>query len=182
MNITFPYPVDKAVITKAANVKLALFDVDGVLTDGSLTYASDGETVKVFNALDGHGLKMLQQANIQVGIITARESDALKRRMSDLGIQHCYYGVNNKITTFENLLSKLSIDETQCCYTGDDVIDLPVMQRCGLSFSVNNGHYIVQQAADWVSPLQGGNGAARTICDLLLTSQDCYPLDFFSSQ
>lgn len=182
MKIAFPHPVDKTIIAKAANIKLALFDVDGVLTDGRLIYSAEGEALKVFNALDGHGLKMLQQVGIQVGVITARESNALKRRMTDLGIQHCYYGVKDKIKTLEHLLSTSEIDAKQCCYTGDDVIDLAAMTHCGLSFSVSNGHYLVQQAADWVAPQQGGNGAVRAICDLLLTSQDRYPLDFSSSQ
>ena len=172
-----PYNVPANVLTQAANIKLALFDVDGVLTDGSLQYSHDGEQVKTFNALDGHGLKMLQQANIDVGIISARQSPALQRRLNDLNITHQYLGVNNKVEIFHQLLQTLSLKPEQACFTGDDVIDLAVMMQCGLKFSVSNGHFIAQAAADWVTPMAGGSGAARAVCDVLLYSQKKYPLN-----
>ena len=171
-----PYSISDAVMTKAANVKLALFDVDGVLTDGKLHYSADGERLKVFHALDGHGLKMLKAADIDVGVISARKSPALQKRLNDLGIQHCHLGVSDKRAIFKNLLDKLNLSGEDCCFVGDDVIDLPVMNLCGLKFSVDNGHFIVKDAADWVSPLTGGHGAVRSICDVLLYSQDSYPL------
>ena len=176
-----PYQVSDAVMQKAAKIKLALFDVDGVLTDGRLHYTPNGEQTKVFNALDGHGLKMLQSAGIQVGVISARNSDALVTRLNDLGIAHCYLGVQDKLEVFETLLEQLQLPREQCAFTGDDVIDLAVMQQCGLKFSVQNGHFIVQNMADWVAPLRGGNGAARAICDVLLYSQNCYPLGTLTS-
>ena len=172
-----PYSISDAVMAKAANVKLALFDVDGVLTDGKLHYSANGEQLKVFHALDGHGLKMLNAANIDVGIISARKSHALQKRLSDLGIQHSYLGVSDKRAVFNNLLNELSLSGEDCCFAGDDVIDLPVMKQCGLKFSVDNGHFIVKDIADWVSPLTGGHGAVRSICDVLLYSQSSYPLD-----
>jgi 3-deoxy-D-manno-octulosonate 8-phosphate phosphatase (KDO 8-P phosphatase) len=147
-----------------------------------LHYGVDGEQLKVFHALDGHGLKMLQASGIAVGIITARESGALKKRMNDLGIQHCFYGVKDKLAVFKQLLADTGLTSQQACFTGDDVIDLAVMQQCSLSFSVNNGHFIVKELADWVSPENGGNGAARSICDVLLYAQDAYPLELSSSQ
>lgn len=177
-----PYTVSSDVMAKAAKIKLALFDVDGVLTDGKLHYSPDGEQVKVFHALDGHGLKMLQLAGIDVGVISARKSLALQTRLKDLGIKHCYLGVDNKRQVFEQLVEDLGLNKEHCCFVGDDVIDLQVMQQCGLKFSVLNGHFIVLDIADWVAPLTGGQGAVRAICDVLLYSQDAYPLGVDNSQ
>ena len=177
-----PYTVSDDVMAKAAKIKLALFDVDGVLTDGKLHYSEDGEQVKVFHALDGHGLKMLQTAGIAVGVISARNSTALQTRLNDLGIKHCYLGVDNKLQVFERLLEDMELNKENCCFTGDDVIDLQVMQHCGLKFSVQNGHFIVLDLADWVAPLTGGQGAVRAICDVLLYSQNAYPLGFNTTQ
>jgi len=177
-----PYPVSPAVMAKAANVKLALFDVDGVLTDGKLHYSANGEQVKVFHALDGHGLKMLQSVGIGVGVISARKSQALQTRLDDLGIKHCYLGVNDKRAIFETLVQELSISTEDCCFVGDDVIDLPVMQQCGLKLSVENGHFIVKETADWIAPFTGGEGAVRAICDVILYSQNSYPLGNSSQQ
>jgi 3-deoxy-D-manno-octulosonate 8-phosphate phosphatase (KDO 8-P phosphatase) len=171
-----PYKVSDEVMAKAAKVKLALFDVDGVLTDGTLHYSADGEQMKVFHALDGHGLKMLKLAGIDVGVISARKSMALQTRLNDLGIKHCYLGVSDKRAVFDQLLEQLDLSGDDCCFVGDDVIDLPVMTQCGLKFSVDNGHFIVRDIADWVSPLTGGQGAVRSICDVLLYSQGSYPL------
>lgn len=171
-----PYDVPEEAFSKAANIKLALFDVDGVLTDGKLHYSEEGEQLKVFHALDGHGLKMLQMAGIDVGVISARRSKALQTRLNDLGIKHCHLGINDKLGVFQQLKEDLDLDTQHCAFTGDDVIDLAVMQACGLKFSVANGHFIVKHAADWVAPLTGGNGAVRAICDVLLYSQDNYPL------
>jgi len=171
-----PYSVPPTVTQKAKAIKLALFDVDGVLTDGKLHYSADGEQLKVFHALDGHGLKMLQTAGIDVGVISARRSTALQTRLADLGIRHCHLGVDNKLGVFEQLLRDLNLTGEQCAFVGDDVIDLAVMQACGLKFSVHNGHFIVKDIADWVAPLTGGNGAVRAICDVLLYSQGNYPV------
>jgi 3-deoxy-D-manno-octulosonate 8-phosphate phosphatase (KDO 8-P phosphatase) len=171
-----PYAVPASVLAKASKIKLALFDVDGVLTDGKLHYSADGEQIKVFHALDGHGLKMLQSAGIEVGVISARKSMALQTRLNDLNIKHCHLGVNDKRAVFEQLQTQLGLNGEQCAFTGDDVIDLPVMNECGLKLSVKNGHFIVLDIADWVAPLKGGQGAVRAICDVLLYSQNCYPL------
>ncbi len=177
-----PYKVPSQVLSKAKKIKLALFDVDGVLTDGQLHYGANGEQTKVFHALDGHGLKMLQAAGIDVGVISARSSEALQTRLNDLKINHCHLGVDNKRAIFKQLLIDLKIDASSCCFTGDDVIDLPVMLECGLKFSVANGHFITQSNSDWVAPLNGGNGAVRAICDVLLYSQDNYPLGASTEQ
>ncbi len=166
--INLPYQLSADLLAKAKDIQLALFDVDGVLTDGSLYYNADGETLKRFNVLDGHGLKMLQENGIQVGIISAKQSNALTNRLNALNIQHQLTGVSNKLQAFEQLLEQCNIASKHTCFTGDDVIDIPVMQKCGLSFSVDNGHYSVKQIADWVTPMTGGSGAARAICDILL--------------
>lgn len=171
-----PFAVPEQVLQTASNIKLALFDVDGVLTDGTLHYGENGERTKAFNALDGHGLKMLQNAGITVGVISARDSQALQRRLADLGVTHSFFGVKDKLAVFSDLVASLDLAKEQCAFTGDDVIDLPVMMECGLRFSVQNGHFIVRDFADWVAPFAGGQGAVRAICDLLLYSQNNYPL------
>lgn len=171
-----PFDVPESVIEKARAIKLAVFDVDGVLTDGQLHYSDKGETIKVFNALDGHGLKMLQQAGVGVAIITARKSTALKHRLNDLKIEHVYMGAQDKVACFNELTTGLQIAPQHCAYVGDDVIDLAVMQQCGLKCSVANGHFIVQHIADWVAPFTGGHGAARAVCDMILYSQTVYPI------
>lgn len=163
-----PYDVPNAVYEKARQIKLALFDVDGVLTDGSLYFDSHGETLKVFNAKDGHGMKLLQENGIEVGIITARESAALGHRVENLGIRHCLTGQQDKIAAFEALCESLKVEPSECCYTGDDAIDLEVMRACELSFSVDDAHYTAKQTADWVAPFNGGRGAVRAICDILI--------------
>ena len=179
---SLPYDLPNEVFQKAKQVKLALFDVDGVLTDGGLRYTEAGEHIKTFHALDGHGLKMLKANGIAVAIISARSSAALKRRLDDLGIEHQYLGAQRKLDIFATLIEKLGIEPHACCFTGDDVIDLAVMQACGLAFSVNNGHFLVQHYADWVTPQAGGAGAVRAICDVLLYASGSYPLGHTSGQ
>ncbi|MFT4630371.1 MAG: 3-deoxy-D-manno-octulosonate 8-phosphate phosphatase (KDO 8-P phosphatase) [Dinoroseobacter sp.] len=172
-----PFDIPNEVMAAASKIRLALFDVDGVLTDGTLLYGEVGEQTKAFNALDGHGLKILQQSGIKVGVISARKSLALQTRLSDLNITHSFLGVNDKRAVFEKLISSLRLKPQQCAFTGDDVIDLPVMMECGLKFSVENGHFIVRHFADWVAPFSGGHGAVRAICDVLLYSQKTYPIN-----
>jgi 3-deoxy-D-manno-octulosonate 8-phosphate phosphatase (KDO 8-P phosphatase) len=162
------------VLEKAAKIKLALFDVDGILTDGSLHITADGEQEKVFNVLDGHGLKMLIQRQVHVGVITARRSGAVDFRMRELGITHYFPGQDNKSAAFESLLSELGLEAGDCCYMGDDMIDLPVMLRCGLAITVPNAHPVVKHFADWTTPSPGGAGAVRWTCDLLLYAQNHY--------
>lgn len=160
--------MDTDVLEKARSIQLALFDVDGVLTDGSLYYSASGEEMKHFNVLDGHGLKSLQDNDIQVGIISAKQSTALTKRLNDLGIKHQLTGISNKFSAYQKLLVELGINSEHSSFTGDDVIDIEVMKSCGLAFSVDNGHYSVKQVADWVTPMAGGSGAVRAICDILL--------------
>ena len=167
--------VHAAVIAKASRVRLMIFDVDGVLTDGGLYYGADGEPIKRFNALDGHGIKMLQQyGGVATAIITARQSPIVLRRAKDLGIAHVFQGVHDKRVAFAQLLEQTSIAADACGYLGDDVIDLPVLTKVGFTACVANGHHDVKQRVDYITERFGGNGAAREVCDLILHAQGHY--------
>jgi 3-deoxy-D-manno-octulosonate 8-phosphate phosphatase (KDO 8-P phosphatase) len=164
----------KDAVVRAARVRLMIFDVDGILTDGSLHYGPDGEVIKTFNVLDGHGIKLLQQSGVVTAIISARESGIVARRAADLGIQHLYQGVHDKRTAFEQLLQKTRIDVQECGFVGDDVIDLPILSRVGFSASVPNGHPEVKSRVHYVTQAVGGCGAARELCDFILRAQGNY--------
>ncbi|NLJ51215.1 MAG: HAD-IIIA family hydrolase [Alcaligenaceae bacterium] len=156
---------------RASHIELVIFDVDGVLTDGGLYYTADGEGQKRFHALDGHGMKMLIQSGIQVALMTGRQSEITNRRTAELGIPHLMQNVRNKGEALVELCNSLSVDLNKVAYVGDDLIDLPAMQKVGLALSVPNAPIYIQQAAHWVSQLAGGQGAAREHCDMILASQ-----------
>ncbi len=159
---------------RAQRVKLMVFDVDGVLTDGGLRYGPDGERIKTFNVLDGHGIKLLQQSGVQAAIISARSSEIVARRARDLGIAHLMQGVHDKREGFGQLLAQTGLQADDCGFMGDDVIDLPVMTRVAFAASVPNGHPEVRARAHYVAELGGGRGAVREVCDLLLRAQGNY--------
>ena len=159
---------------RAQHLKLMIFDVDGVLTDGALRYDAQGEVIKTFHVLDGHGIKLLQQHGIVVAIISARESSMVARRAADLGIRMLRQGVNDKRAVFEQLLAELGLTAAQCGYMGDDWVDLPVMLRVGFCASVPNAHPEVRARAHWITTSHGGQGAAREVCDLILRAQGNY--------
>jgi 3-deoxy-D-manno-octulosonate 8-phosphate phosphatase (KDO 8-P phosphatase) len=161
-------------VARAARIRLMIFDVDGILTDGSLHYGPDGEVVKTFNVLDGHGIKLLQQSGVATAIISARQSGIVARRAADLGIQHLYQGVHDKRAAFEQLLQKTNLDAQACGFVGDDVIDLPVLSRVGFAASVPNGHPEVKSRVHYVTQAGGGGGAARELCDFILRAQGNY--------
>lgn len=161
-------------VERAANVRLMIFDVDGVLTDGSLHFGPEGEILKTFNVLDGHGIKLLQQAGIATAIISARQSPSVTRRASDLGIVHVYQGVHDKRVAFEELLADSSVAAINCGFAGDDIIDLPILRRAGFAASVPNGHPEVRSRVHYVTHAAGGRGAAREICDFILRAQNKY--------
>jgi 3-deoxy-D-manno-octulosonate 8-phosphate phosphatase (KDO 8-P phosphatase) len=156
---------------RAARIKLAIFDVDGVLTDGSLIYAADGHELKAFHVHDGLGLKRLLANHIEVAVITARMSMIVTERMADLGVAHVYQGQDDKLACFEQLLHALKLQPDQVAYTGDDLPDLAVMQRVGLAVAVANAHPWVRERAHWRTRLSGGSGGAREVCDLILAAQ-----------
>lgn len=161
-------------IARAARIRLMIFDVDGILTDGSLHYGADGETIKTFNVLDGHGIKLLQQSGVATAIISARKSDIVARRAADLGIRHLHQGVHDKRTAFEQLLAQTGIDAVACGFVGDDVIDLPILLRTGFAASVPNAHPEVRSRVHYVTQASGGRGAARELCDFILRAQGNY--------
>lgn len=153
---------------RAARVQLAVFDVDGVLTDGTLLYTEDGRELKAFHVHDGLGLKRLQAAGITVAVITSRESPMVTQRMAELGIDHVYQGQREKLDVFESLCAALNLSADQVAYTGDDLPDLPLIRRVGLGIAVADAHSSVRDAAHWVTGQPGGRGAAREVADLLL--------------
>lgn len=161
----------KDVLERAKSIRIALFDVDGVFTDGNIHIDSQGEEIKTFNTLDGHGIRLLQHYGIQVGVITGRSSKALEHRMQDLNIEHVFQGSIDKYSAFQQLLSKLNLRPEQASYTGDDIVDLQVMTHCGLAIAVANAHHFVKQHAHWQTSAYGGHGAVREISELLLDSQ-----------
>lgn len=159
---------------RAARIRLMIFDVDGILTDGSLHYGPEGEVIKTFNVLDGHGIKLLQQSGVATAIISARQSALVVRRASDLGITHVFQGVHDKRAAFEQLLDKTGIAPEACGFVGDDVIDLPILLRVGFAASVPNGHPEVKSRVHFLTKAAGGAGAARELCDFILRAQGRY--------
>ena len=156
---------------RAARIKLAVFDVDGVLTDGKLWFTADGHELKAFNAHDGLGLKRLLANGIEVAVITARLSHIVTERMAELGVAHVYQDQADKRACLDQLLHALRLDAEQVAYTGDDLPDLAAMQVAGLSIAVANAHPWVRERAHWRTRLAGGCGAVREVCDLILGAQ-----------
>lgn len=149
-------------------IRLLLLDVDGVLTDGRITYDNRGNELKSFDVKDGHGLKLLQRAGIEVGIITGRQSELVARRATELGIEILYQGALHKLDPYREILEKTGLDDAQIAYVGDDLVDLPILRRVGFSATVSDAHPDVLPLVDYVSQRPGGRGAVREICDLLL--------------
>lgn len=166
-----PDSIPAEILERAARIKLAVFDVDGVLTDGHLWFSEDGHELKAFHVHDGLGLKRLLANGVEVAIITARISHLVAQRMADLGVAHVYQGQENKRSCFEQLLKALQLRADQCSYTGDDLPDLGVMSQVGLSIAVANAHPWVHDQAHWSTHRQGGSGAVREVCDLLIAAQ-----------
>ena len=155
----------------AAGIELVVFDVDGVFTDGRLWYGAEGENLKVFHVHDGQGVKRLIKAGVQVAVISGRESAAVARRMRDLGIAHVFQGDEDKLPIFERLLQRLNLNPKHAACVGDDLPDLPLMQRVGLAVTVPNAHPAVLDKAQFVTRARGGEGAVREVCDLILEAR-----------
>lgn len=156
---------------KARAIKLVVFDVDGVLTDGTLSYSADGEQVKHFNVKDGVGIKLLQTYDIVTAIISAKESAPLARRAADLGIRHFFPGTKDKWARLSELMDELWLDAGDVCYVGDDVIDLKVMKKVGFSIAPADAFWMVRDHADLITEAAGGRGVAREVADILLCSR-----------
>ncbi len=162
------------IMERAAQIKLVIFDVDGVLTDGGLIMDKEGHEYKKFNSRDGHGMKMLQWNGVEIAIITGRSSEVVGHRMKGLGIKHVYQGQHDKRIAFYQLLEDLALKAEQVAYVGDDVIDLPVLTKVGLAVAVQDAHEMVKRHAHWQTPSAGGCGAARDLCDLIMQAQGSY--------
>lgn len=160
------------ILQKAAKIKLALFDVDGVLSDGKLYLGADGTELRSSHVRDGHGFKLIHQAGLESGLISGRPAGAMTQRAAQLGISHCHFSVTDKVAVFESLLEQLSLGPDQVSFMGDDTPDLPLLKLCGLSCAVADAHPTLLETADWVSQYAGGQGAARELCDLLIAAQE----------
>lgn len=161
-------------LLKAQDVRVAFFDVDGVLTDGGLYFSGEGEVLKRFHTLDGHGLKMLQKAGITPAVVTGRDSPALRLRLRNLGVEHARFGTEDKVPAAEAILQSLGLQWSETAAMGDDWPDLPVLQRSAFACAPANSHDEVLAMADWVTVRRGGEGAVRELCDLLLAARGAY--------
>ncbi len=160
-----------ATLKQCAAVRLVVFDVDGVLTDGRLYFSDDGRESRAFNIKDGHGIRLLLHYGVQVAVLSGRESDAVARRMRDLGVACVYQGFKNKGPAFERLLEDCGVAAEHTAYMGDDLPDLPAMRRAGLACAVADAHPEVIKCAHWVARADGGCGAARELCEVLIKEQ-----------
>lgn len=156
---------------RAARIKLMAFDVDGVLTDGTIWYSAEGDVMKGFSTLDGHGLRMLQMAGLELAIITGRRSGALEQRCANLGITRLYQGVEDKRAVLMTLCSELALTTAHAGYMGDDIVDLPILGVCGFAATTADGHPMVRERVDYAAQRPGGRGAVREVCDLILDAQ-----------
>ncbi len=159
------------VYERARNIRLAAFDVDGVLTDGTLYYSDSGGEIKAFNVQDGHGMKMLKDSGVALAIISSRRSAALEARARNLGIELLFQGVPDKLAAFQELLERSGVAAKACAYVGDDLVDLPVLKRCGLAVAVPDAPAIVRHHAHYVTRAAGGKGAVREVSELILHAQ-----------
>ena len=159
------------VVLAAQPIRLIAFDIDGIMTDGGLYLADSGEEFKRFNSLDGHGLKMLKASGVELAIITGRTSRCVELRALSLGITHLYQGVANKLEAMQTLLSKLQLPAPAAAFMGDDVVDLPAMRYVGLAITVPDAPQVVRARAHYVTQRDGGHGAVREACELLMSAQ-----------
>ncbi len=166
------------VIARAKKIKLIIFDVDGVMTDGGLIIGDDGLEYKSFNTQDGLGMKLLKASGVEMAIITGRTSRVVTKRAENTGVAHFYQGVDDKLVAFNDLISKLNISAEACAFMGDDVVDLPPMLRCGLSVTVPAAPDCVKQRAHLTTVREGGHGAVREVCELLMHAQGTYDAQF----
>jgi 3-deoxy-D-manno-octulosonate 8-phosphate phosphatase (KDO 8-P phosphatase) len=161
-------------IERARAVKLIIFDVDGVMTDGTLYLADDGQEYKGFNSLDGHGLKMLKNTGVELAIITGRNSQVVAHRARNLGITHLHQGAHDKLMVYRQLLEDLSVNPEQTAFMGDDVVDLPVMRRALLAIAVPSAPDLVKAHSHYVTRREGGRGAVREACEFIMRAQGTF--------
>ena len=159
------------VLARAKAIKLVIFDVDGVMTDGGLTIGDDGQEYKTFNTQDGLGMKLLKASGVEMAIITGRTSNVVKQRSESTGVAHFYQGVDDKLVAFNDLITKLNMRAEETAFMGDDVVDMPPMLRCGLAVSVPAAPESVKNRAHYVTTKEGGRGAVRELCELIMQAQ-----------
>jgi len=162
---------DKNWIERAREVRLLVLDVDGVMTDGRLHLTEDGHEHKIFHSRDGHGIKLIQELGVDVAIITGRASEAVTRRATSLGIQHVVLGATDKGQAIEELAELVDVPLEQMAAMGDDVLDLPMLNRAGLSATVSDAPAVIRSRVDWISPVPGGQGAVRALIDALIDAR-----------
>jgi len=166
--------VTETVLARAKNIKVIIFDVDGVMTDGGLTIGDDAQEYKTFHAHDGLGMKLLKKSGVQMAIITGRTSKVVTTRAETTGIAHFYQGVEDKLVAFNDLIKELNVKPEEAAFMGDDIVDVPPMLRCGLAISVPAAPSSVKERAHYVTTRQGGKGAVREVCELLMKAQGTY--------
>ena len=159
------------VYDRARNIRVAIFDVDGVLTDGTLYYTDSGKEMKAFSVHDGHGMRMLRESGVALAIISSRSSHSVEARARNLGIELLFQGAADKLAAFSELLGRCGTGAEACAYVGDDLVDLPVMKRCGLAVAVPDAPALVRRQAQYVTRARGGRGAAREFCEIILHAQ-----------
>lgn len=159
------------VFERARRVRLVVFDVDGVLTDGGLVIDYEGREHKIFNSRDGHGMKLLRRTGVDIAVISGRTSPAVAHRMSSLGIDHVFQGQEEKLPAFESLVQQMGVGLEQVACVGDDVVDLPLLRRAGFAVAVADAHELVKAHAHWVTTNRGGHGAGREVCELIMRAQ-----------
>jgi 3-deoxy-D-manno-octulosonate 8-phosphate phosphatase (KDO 8-P phosphatase) len=162
------------VMARAANIRLVIFDVDGVMTDGRLILGDDGLEYKAFNSQDGLGMKLLKASGVELAIITGRTSNVVTRRAESTGIGYFFQGVEDKLEAFHQLLVQTGLTPAQCAFMGDDVVDLPPMRRCGLAVTVPAAPPLVKQYAHLVTEREAGHGAVRELCEFLMRAQGTF--------
>lgn len=158
-------------VQRARDVRLVVFDVDGVLTDGSLYFDDDGRQYKAFHSQDGHGMRMLMDSGVRIGVLTGRNSGVVEHRMRDLGIDLVVQGHREKLPAFRDMLEGAGVAPAQAAFVGDDVVDLPAMRCAGLAIAVRNAHPLVIEHAHWTTSATGGRGAARETCEFIMRAQ-----------
>lgn len=161
----------KNALSRAAGIKLLLLDVDGVLTDSTIVYGPEGYEMKAFSTRDGLGIRLLREAGVETGLITARTSETVRRRADDLGLRHVYQGQGEKLQVWQRILAAEKLTPAQVAYMGDDWLDLPLLLRAGLAAAVADAVAEVREAAHYVTERPGGRGAVRELCELIIEAR-----------
>jgi 3-deoxy-D-manno-octulosonate 8-phosphate phosphatase (KDO 8-P phosphatase) len=159
-------------LERARRIRLMIFDVDGVLTDGRLWYGPSGEELKVFHSFDGHGLKMLAGSGVPCALLSGRRSAAVAARAAELGIAHVFQGIDDKVATYREMLSRENLQPEQTGYMGDELVDLPVLTRCGFACAPREAPQAVRSRVHYVASAAAGRGAAREVCEFVMRAQD----------